>query len=157
MLHQEEELPNDSGRPLNYDNFTDKKTKWLLLRSSVVCGGGCGGVGVCVGCGVCVCVSVFFFFFFFYFILFCFVALRFQYWTETSLTVIQSLQMTIHFALVYINISSRHSNLNFAHHFVIYWLLQMARKRINTRSHATEKPYMKKFVFFAKLVSQKSQ
>ena len=25
MLHQEKELPNDSGRPLRYDNFTDKK------------------------------------------------------------------------------------------------------------------------------------
>ena len=25
MLHKEKELPNDSGRPLSYDNFTDKK------------------------------------------------------------------------------------------------------------------------------------
>ena len=34
------------------------------------------------------------------------------------------LQMTINFSLVFINISRRHSNLNFAEHFVIYWLLQ---------------------------------
>ena len=33
-------------------------------------------------------------------------------------------KVTTNFALVLINISSRHSNLNFAHHFVIYWLLQ---------------------------------
>ena len=33
MLHQEKVLPNDSGRPLSYDNFTDKKAKWLLLRN----------------------------------------------------------------------------------------------------------------------------
>ena len=32
------------------------------------------------------------------------------------------LQMTIKFPLV--NVISRHSNLNFAHHFIIYWLLQ---------------------------------
>ena len=25
MLHQEKELPNDPGRPLSYNNFTDKK------------------------------------------------------------------------------------------------------------------------------------
>ena len=25
MLHQEKELSNDSGRPLSYNNFTDKK------------------------------------------------------------------------------------------------------------------------------------
>ena len=54
--------------------------------------------------------------------------LRFLYWTESSPTVIQvrGLQMTINFALVAIsvkNISSRHSNLNFAHYFVMYWLL----------------------------------
>ena len=36
---------------------------------------------------------------------------------------VRGLQMTINFALVWINISSRHSNLNFAHHNVIYCLL----------------------------------
>ena len=25
MLNQEKDLPNDSGRPLSYNNFTDKK------------------------------------------------------------------------------------------------------------------------------------
>ena len=25
MLHQEKDLPNDSGRPFSYNNFTDKK------------------------------------------------------------------------------------------------------------------------------------
>ena len=39
-------------------------------------------------------------------------------------------------------ISSRHSNLNFANHFVIYWMLKMARIIINTRSRTNEKPYM---------------
>ena len=48
--------------------------------------------------------------------------LRFLYLTESlppSLKV-RGLQMTINLALVYVHISSRHSNLNFAHHFVIY-------------------------------------
>ena len=31
MLHQEKELPNDSGRPLNYNNLTDKKQKAVLF------------------------------------------------------------------------------------------------------------------------------
>ena len=30
-----EKLPNDSERPLSYYNLTNKKTKWLLLRSRV--------------------------------------------------------------------------------------------------------------------------
>ena len=34
MLYKEKELPKDSGRPLSYNSFTDKKQKWLLLRSS---------------------------------------------------------------------------------------------------------------------------
>ena len=38
MLDQEKEFPNDSGRPLNYNNFTDKKQNaWLLLRNSAFC------------------------------------------------------------------------------------------------------------------------
>ena len=36
MLHQDKELPNDSGRPQNWDDFTNKKAKWLLLRSHAV-------------------------------------------------------------------------------------------------------------------------
>ena len=35
MLHQAKELPNDSERSLSYHNCTDKKAKWLLLRSRV--------------------------------------------------------------------------------------------------------------------------
>ena len=85
MLYQEKELQNDSGRPLSYDSFTDKKTKWLLLGSSTFC-------------------------------IFC---------IELSLHLpsfkIQGLQnMIIYFSLVQIDISRRHFNLNFAHHFVIY-------------------------------------
>ena len=34
MLHLDKELPNDSGRLSSYNNFADKKAKWLLLRSS---------------------------------------------------------------------------------------------------------------------------
>ena len=48
----------------------------------------------------------------------------FMYLTESSPLSfkVQGLEMAINLALVYI--SSRHSNLNFAHHFVIYWLFQ---------------------------------
>ena len=69
---------------------------------------------------------------------------------------VRGLQMTINFALVQINISSRHSNLNFAHHFVIYWLLQMARENQHQETHQRETIH-DKFVFFAKLVRQNSQ
>ena len=33
MLHQEKELPDDSGRPLSCNNFTDKRAIWLLLEA----------------------------------------------------------------------------------------------------------------------------
>ena len=33
MLHQEKELSNDSGRPLNCNNVTDERAKWLLLEA----------------------------------------------------------------------------------------------------------------------------
>ena len=54
--------------------------------------------------------------------------LRFLYLTESSPASfkVRSLQMTINLALVKVHVSSRHSNLNFAHHFVIYWLFQNA-------------------------------
>ena len=50
--------------------------------------------------------------------------LRFLYLTESSPPSfkVRGLQMAINMALVHI--SSRHSKLNFAHHFVIYWLFQ---------------------------------
>ena len=48
--------------------------------------------------------------------------LQFLYFTEASPPSfkVRGLQMTMNFSLVYVHISSRHSNLNFAHHFVIY-------------------------------------
>ena len=48
--------------------------------------------------------------------------LRFLYLIESSPPSfkVRGLQMTINLALGKVNISSRHSNLNFAHHFVIY-------------------------------------
>ena len=48
--------------------------------------------------------------------------LRFLYFTESSPPSfkVRGLQMTMNLALVYVHISSRHSNLNFAHPFVIY-------------------------------------
>ena len=48
--------------------------------------------------------------------------LRFLYFTESSPPSFKArgLQMTMNLALVSVNISSRHSNLNCAHHFVIY-------------------------------------
>ena len=48
--------------------------------------------------------------------------LRFLYFTESSPPSfkVQGLQMTMNFSLVEVHISSRHSNLNFAHHFVIH-------------------------------------
>ena len=33
MLYQEKELPNDLGRPLNYDNFTNKKQNVCCLEA----------------------------------------------------------------------------------------------------------------------------
>ena len=45
------------------------------------------------------------------------------------------------------NISSKHSNLNFAQHFVILDCSKMARIRINTRSRTEEKPYMVNLYF----------
>ena len=52
--------------------------------------------------------------------------LQFLYLTKSSPPSFKvwGLQMTINFALVYVHIGSRHSNLNFALHFVSYWLFQ---------------------------------
>ena len=48
--------------------------------------------------------------------------LRFLYLTESSPPPfeVRGLQVTMNLAFVSIHISSTHSNLNFAHHFVIY-------------------------------------
>ena len=36
MLHQEEELLNDSGRPLSYNSFTDKKQSGCFFFFSFI-------------------------------------------------------------------------------------------------------------------------
>ena len=48
--------------------------------------------------------------------------LRFLYFTESSPPSfkVRGLQTTMNLALVKVYINSRHSDLNFAHHFVIY-------------------------------------
>ena len=48
--------------------------------------------------------------------------LEFLYFTESSPPSfkVRGLQMTMNFSLVSVHISSRHSNLNFAHNFIIY-------------------------------------
>ena len=50
--------------------------------------------------------------------------LQFLYLTESlpPSFKVRGLQVTMNLALVQIHISCRHSNLNFTHHFVIYWL-----------------------------------
>ena len=50
------------------------------------------------------------------------------------------LQVTTNFELVSMYTSSRHSNSNFAHQFVIHYS-KMVRKRINTRIRTKEKSY----------------
>ena len=83
--------------------------------------------------------------------------LRFLYFTESSPPSfkVRGLQMTMIFLLVEVHIRSRHSKLNFAHHFVIYWLLQNgANKNQHQDSHQRE-TVPDKFVFFSKLVRQK--
>ena len=116
MLHQEKELPNDSWRSLKFNNFTDKKTKWLLLRSNAF--------------------------------------LRFLYGTESSPTVIHSPGFANDYKFK-MNISSGHSNLNFAHHFVIHWLLQNgSNKNQHQGSHQRETIH-DKFAFFSKLGRRK--
>ena len=76
----------------------------------------------------------------------------------SSPTIIQSLGFyklleIVH--LVLINISSRHSNLDFAHHFVIYWLLQNGTNKNQHQELHQRETIHDKFVIFAKLVRQK--
>ena len=75
--------------------------------------------------------------------------LRFLYLTESSPPSfkVRGLQMAMH-------ISSRHSNLDFAHHFVIYWLFQNdANKNQHQESHQRE-TIPDKFVFFSKKIGK---
>ena len=60
--------------------------------------------------------------------------------------------MTINLAL---DISSRHSNLNFAHQFVIYWLFQNGANKNQHQDSYQRETVPDKFVFFSKLVRQK--
>ena len=84
--------------------------------------------------------------------------LRFLYWTEFSPPSFKvcGLQMTINLVLVLIHISSRHYNLNFAHHFVIHWLFPNgANKNEHQESYQRETIPDKFVFFFSKLVRQK--
>ena len=84
--------------------------------------------------------------------------MRFLYWAESSPTVIQCPGFTNSYKFsIGVNISGRHSNLNFAHHFVINWLLQNSEnKNQHQKSHQRENIH-DKFAIFAKLGRQKSQ
>ena len=86
--------------------------------------------------------------------------LRFLYFTESSPLSfnVRGLQMTMNLALVLVHISSAHSNLNFAHHFVIYWLLQSGADKNQHQDSYQRETVSDKFVFFfSKLVRQKRQ
>ena len=80
--------------------------------------------------------------------------LRFLYFTESSPLSFKvwGLQMTMNFSLVQVHISSRHSNLNFAHHFVIYWLFQNGANKNQHQDSYQRETVPDKFVFFSKLV-----
>ena len=79
--------------------------------------------------------------------------LRFLYFTESSPPSfkIRSLQMTINLALEYVHISSRHSNLNFAQHFVIYWLFQNGANKNQHQDSYQRETVLDKFVLFFKI------
>ena len=71
---------------------------------------------------------------------------------------VRDLQMTINLALVKVHISSKHSNINFAHHFIIYWLFQNgANKNQHQDSYQKETTPDKVVLISTKLVRQKSQ
>ena len=61
----------------------------------------------------------------------------------------------MNFSLVQVHISSRHSNLNFAHHFVIYWLFQNGANKNQHQDSNQRETVPDKFVFFSNLVRQK--
>ena len=52
-------------------------------------------------------------------------------------------------------ISSRHSNLNFAHHFVIYWLFQNGANMNQHQDSYQRETIPDKVVLFSKLIRQK--
>ena len=80
--------------------------------------------------------------------------LRFLYWIESSPPAfkVHGLQMTINLALVVvIGISSSYSNLNFAHHFVIYWLFPNGMNKNQHQDSYKRETIPDKFVFFFKI------
>ena len=56
--------------------------------------------------------------------------------------------MTINLALGETHVSSRHSNLNFAHHFVIYWLFQNGMNKNQQQDSYQRETKPDKFLFF---------
>ena len=70
--------------------------------------------------------------------------------TELSLhrPVIQSPRFTNDYKFGISDISSRHSNLNFAHHFVIYWLFQNGANKNQHQESYQKETISDKFVFF---------
>ena len=83
--------------------------------------------------------------------------LRFLYFIESSPPSFKvwSVQMTLNLALVQVHISSRHSNWNFAHHFVIYWLFQNGANKNQHQDSYQRETVSDKFVFFSKFIRQK--
>ena len=75
--------------------------------------------------------------------------LRFLYWTESSPQPfkVRGLQMTINLAWLWTYISSWHSNLSFAHNFVIYWLFQNGAKKNQHQESYQRETIPDKFVF----------
>ena len=64
--------------------------------------------------------------------------------------------MTINLALVQVYISSRHSNLNFAHHFCYLLIVPKWRELQNQHQDSYQRETVPdKFVFLSKLVRQK--
>ena len=61
---------------------------------------------------------------------------------------VRGLQMTTNLALVQIHIISRHSNLNFAHHFVICWLFQNGANKNQHQESYQRETVPDKYVFF---------
>ena len=73
-----------------------------------------------------------------------------MYWHSKS----PVLQVTVNFELKLMNISSSHSNSNFALHIVIHWsLFKVQIKHLHNNSHQRETIH-DKLILFAKLVRQ---
>ena len=76
--------------------------------------------------------------------------LQFLYWTESSPPSfkVRGLQMTINLSLVQIHISSKHSNLSFAHHLVIYLLVKNGVNKNQNQDSYQRETIPDKFIFF---------